>query len=222
MPSWSPMQPGVGHLFPPIAAPWIAVCSIPHNTTSTCSRGGRAALALDTAFRLVSVPSPDPRPVPGVNSTRPLCDILSGCCSFTGPWTVTRSSLRMLRWVAAFCRPLRPVLLLVLFPRSRSPVVGLLSLGVCSWAAANCQCGKPPLHTSCCATWSSRGCHAPLRLPLPAPTSRFGVLPFGEGGEYSIARLAYMVLNVAWCAVCASAAPNSWRIEDVLVVAGVV
>ena len=41
----------------------------------------------------------------------PLCDIPSGCCSFTGPWTVTRSSLRMLRRVAAFCRPLRPVLL---------------------------------------------------------------------------------------------------------------
>ena len=51
----------------------------------------------------------------------PLCDIPSGCCSFTGPWTVTRSSLRMLRWVAAFCRPLWPVLLLVSFPRSRSP-----------------------------------------------------------------------------------------------------
>ena len=30
------------------------------------------------------------------------------------------------------------------------------------------------------------------------------------------------VLNVACYAVCASAAPNSWRIEDVLVVAGVV
>ena len=30
------------------------------------------------------------------------------------------------------------------------------------------------------------------------------------------------VLNVAWCAVCASAAPSSWHIEDVLVVAGVV
>ena len=30
------------------------------------------------------------------------------------------------------------------------------------------------------------------------------------------------VLNVAWCAVCVSAAPNNWRIEDVLVVAGVV
>ena len=51
----------------------------------------------------------------------PLCDIPSGCCSFTGPWTVTRSSLRMLRRVATFCRPLRPVLLLVSFPRSRSP-----------------------------------------------------------------------------------------------------
>ena len=51
----------------------------------------------------------------------PLCDIPSGCCSFTGPWTVTRSSLRMLRRVAAFCRPLRPVLLLVSFPRSRPP-----------------------------------------------------------------------------------------------------
>ena len=30
------------------------------------------------------------------------------------------------------------------------------------------------------------------------------------------------VLNVAWCAVCALAAPNNWRIEDVLVVAGLV
>ena len=58
----------------------------------------------------------------------PLCDIPSGCCSFTGPWTVTRSFLRMLRRVAAFCRPLRPVLLLVSFPRSQSPVVGVLGL----------------------------------------------------------------------------------------------
>ena len=58
----------------------------------------------------------------------PLGDIPSDCCSFTGHWTVTRSSLRMLRRVAAFCRPLRPVLLLVSFPRSRSPVVGVLGL----------------------------------------------------------------------------------------------
>ena len=55
-----------------------------------------------------------------------LCDIPLGCYFFTGPWTVTRSSLRMLRRVAAFCRPLRPVLLLVSFPRS--PVVGVLGL----------------------------------------------------------------------------------------------
>ena len=39
----------------------------------------------------------------------PLCDIPSGCCSFTGPWTVTRSSLRVLRRVAAFCPPPPPV-----------------------------------------------------------------------------------------------------------------
>ena len=58
----------------------------------------------------------------------PLCDIPSGCSFFTGPWTITRSSLRMLRWVASFYRPLRPVLLLVSFPRSRSPVVGVLGL----------------------------------------------------------------------------------------------
>ena len=58
----------------------------------------------------------------------PPCDIPSRCCFFTGPWTVARSSLRMLRRGAAFCRPLRPVLLLVSFPRSRSPVVGVLGL----------------------------------------------------------------------------------------------
>ena len=58
----------------------------------------------------------------------PLCDIPSGCCFFTGPWTVTRSSLRMLHQVAAFCRPLQPVLLLGSFPRSRSPVVGVPGL----------------------------------------------------------------------------------------------
>ena len=61
----------------------------------------------------------------GGGGVSPLCDIPSGCCFFTGPWTVTRSSLRMLRRVAAFCWPLRPVLLLVSFPRSRSPVVPL-------------------------------------------------------------------------------------------------
>ena len=66
--------------------------------------------------------------VRGAPPPPPPWDIPSGCCFFTGPWTVTRSSLRMLRRVAAFCRPLRPVLLLVSFPRLRSPVVGVLGL----------------------------------------------------------------------------------------------
>ena len=63
------------------------------------------------------------------------CSLTTPCVAFRlvvaplrGPWTVTRSSLRMLRRVATFCRPLRPVLLLVSFPRSRSPVVGVLGL----------------------------------------------------------------------------------------------
>ena len=71
-----------------------------------------------------SLPTPHQRPtVPP-----PPCDMPSGCSFFTGPWTITRSSLRMLRRVAAFCRPLRPVLRLVSFPRSQSPVVGVLGL----------------------------------------------------------------------------------------------
>ena len=58
----------------------------------------------------------------------PPCDMTSGCCFLTGPWTVTRSPLRMLRRVAAFCRLLRSVLLLVSLPRLRSPVVGVPGL----------------------------------------------------------------------------------------------
>ena len=57
----------------------------------------------------------------------PPCDIPSGCCFFTGPRTVTRSSLRMLRRVAAFCRPLQPVLRLVSFPRPHQ----LVHWGLC-------------------------------------------------------------------------------------------
>ena len=44
--------------------------------------------------------------------TTPLCDIPSGCCSYTGLW----------RYGA------RPMLLLVSFPRSRSAVFGVLGL----------------------------------------------------------------------------------------------
>ena len=81
-----------------------------------------------------SGPTPPPLPV-GLPQLREVantpcetCDIPSGCCFFTGPWTVTRSSLRMLHRVAAFCRPLRSVLLLVSFPHSESPVVAVLGL----------------------------------------------------------------------------------------------
>ena len=54
-----------------------------------------------------------------------------------------------------------------------------------------------------------------------------GLLPFLLAGVVSVFTEPSIwcvgaVLKVAWCAVCASAAPNSWRIEVVLVVAGVV
>ena len=52
----------------------------------------------------------------------------SGAPGPRAPWTVTRSSRRMLRRVTAFCRPLRPVFLVASFPRSRSPVVGVPGL----------------------------------------------------------------------------------------------
>ena len=58
----------------------------------------------------------------------PACDIPSGRCSFTGPWTVTRSALRVLRRGAAFCQPLRPVFFVVSLPRSQGPVVGALGV----------------------------------------------------------------------------------------------
>ena len=81
---------------------------------------------------------------PGAEPPPPPCDIPSGGCFFTGPWAVTRSSLRMLRRVAAFCRPLRPVLLLVSFPRSRSPVVGVP--GLCwMWRGVPFACQRRPV-----------------------------------------------------------------------------
>ena len=86
----------------------------------------------------------------------PLCDIPSGCCFFTGPWTVTRSSLRMLRRVAAFCRPLRPVLLLVSFPRSWSPVVGVP--GLCwMWQDVPFACQWRPVVGVLRLCWLLRG-----------------------------------------------------------------
>ena len=98
----------------------------PHPLLNSLRHGdpGRTAVVMAQRFAMPHV-SPV-RPCP--EARRPPCDIPSRCCSFTGPWTVTRSSLRMLRRVAVFCRPLRPVLLLVSFPRSWSPVVGVPGL----------------------------------------------------------------------------------------------
>ena len=79
--------------------------------------GGLESL-LQPPPRLPLEPTPPP----------PLCHIPSGCYFFAGPWTVTRSSIRVLRPVAAFCRPLWRVLLLVSFPRLRSPIVGVPGL----------------------------------------------------------------------------------------------
>ena len=73
-------------------------------------------------------PSPPFIPTPVRAYTPPPCDIPSGCCFFTGPWTVTRSSLCTLRRGSSFCRLLQLVLLLVSFPRSPSPVVGMPGL----------------------------------------------------------------------------------------------
>ena len=105
----------------------------------------------------------------------PLCDSPSGCCSFTGPWTVTRSSLRMLRRVAAFCRPLRPVLLLVSFPRSRSPVVGVL--GLCwMWRDVPFACQRRPIIGVLRMCWLLEGSfdcfccpHTSVHRPSPPP-----------------------------------------------------
>ena len=117
-------------------------------------RGARQLTAQPTDLQGLGQPSPPPPP---------LCDIPSGCFFLTGPWTVTRSSLRMLRRAAAFCRPLRPVLPLVSFPRSRSPVVGapglcILYVGLASpWTAAQWTvdhggCRQPMCDPEGCAT----------------------------------------------------------------------
>ena len=69
----------------------------------------------------------------------PTCDIPSRCCFVTGPRAVTRSSLRMLRRVSALCRPLRPVLLLVSFPRSGPSgwcVGAVLDVAGCAFCAS--------------------------------------------------------------------------------------
>ena len=123
------MTTALHHLRPPSAAP--------HNTPSPplpvrgwggqVSPGGapgRWALRPQSPALVYFRAAPHlraPPPPPRVTVRRVVAPL-------RGPWTVTRSSLRMLRRVAAFCRLLRPVLLPVSFPRSRSPVVGVPGL----------------------------------------------------------------------------------------------
>ena len=127
-----------------------------------------------------SSPSPSPPshlPPPSSASPArlapPQCDIPLGCCFFTGPWTVTRSSLRVPRRVAAFCRPLRPVLLLVSFPRSRSPVIGVPGLrwmwhGV-PFAPGYLSCLAGPLLLVCCARPCPSWCGSRVLCVCVAP-----------------------------------------------------
>ena len=101
----------------------------------------------------------------------PLCDIPSGCCFFTGPWTFTHSSLRMLRWVTAFCRPLQPVLLLVSFPRSQSPVVGVLGLCWMWWHVPFVRQQRPVAGVlGLC--WFLRGSLTLFAVDTPSSSSR--------------------------------------------------
>ena len=108
------------------------------STTFCIERGAKAKWRCANTKLRPRCPAPPPRP---------LCDIPSGCCFFTGPWTVTRSSLRMLR---RHC--------------------------VLSAAAAGAPAGV--------------------------------VSAFAEPSGWC----AGAVMDVAGCAVCASAAPSSWRI----------
>ena len=86
----------------------------------------------------------------------------------------------MLRRVAAFCRPLRPVLPLVSFPRSRSPVVGVLGLCWLLWGSVDCFAAPTPHSASVSAFAKPSGWRTGLWLllwgsfdglccPLPPP-----------------------------------------------------
>ena len=85
------------------------------------------------------------------SSIDPPCDIQSICGFFTGPWTVTRSSLRVLHPVAAFRRPRRPVLLLVSVSllRPRCPVAGVLGLYWSRQVPFVCSPPSPPPPVGC-------------------------------------------------------------------------
>ena len=132
---------------------------------------------------------------PQITTGTPLCDIPSGCCFFTEPWTVTRSSLRILRRIAAFCRPLRPVLLLVSFPRWWSPVVGWITL------SAPFQVRSDMCSVTChvCISWTNRHIIwlvAPFGLQHPHGGVRTALARRGRGSRFDPRRVAGGLLIV--------------------------
>ena len=83
-----------------------------------------------------------------------------------------------LRWVAVFCRPLRPVFLLVSLSQQRSPVVGILGLRWLLWGS----------------------CHG-LPSMLRSSTTRLAAFPWARGpppgrmhqkGRKALARLCWL------------------------------
>ena len=147
----------------------------------------------------------------------PLCDIPSGCCFFTGPWTATCSSLRMLPRVAVFCRPLRPVFLLVSFSRWRSPSswrtgAVLLPAGVISQPLLPTLLRILVVH------------HLPRCIPVGMWS--IGLLFLDEALDSSRAASGRCVLAAAAASVpagvvSAPAEPSGWHTGGVLVGAGV-
>ena len=118
----------------------------------------------------VCVPSPT-----ALSPSGPLCDIPSGCCFFTGPWTVTRSSLRLLHRVAVFC-VLQPMFLVVSFPYERSPVFGKLGVALVVAGVVLRFLLPTPLHTRVVPCMPRRvsvcvrpNCSTPPRVVLVVP-----------------------------------------------------
>ena len=127
--------------------PCRTACCAPHGTQPATTGRALPAAVLHQPPHLPPPPPTCPNKRPDLPvSPPPPCDSPSGCCFFAGPWTVARSSLRMLCRVAAFCRPLRLVLPLVSFPRSRSPSFAPpnLPLSFCPVSATAPSPCRPP------------------------------------------------------------------------------
>ena len=121
----------------------------------------------------------------------PPCDIPSGCCFFTGPWTVTRSSLRVLSlrsvgrcgWCSCWCRfRVRAAQSLVCQGCAGCGRMCRLRVSGAQWLAywGLCWLLRGSFDCFCCPHTSvlrpSTTCLAP---PLQAPSSRLPDPPSG-------------------------------------------